>query len=104
VDRERAWLAKSAATFDTSLRGPVARQSKYIAVNINTAKHYIVDWNGVDPLSPNEKDFIRAMLNEQEPFKQVAEFSPVIPKWLRYPEELWFNLSPVIKIYEVKRP
>lgn len=104
VDRERAWLAKSAATFDTSLRGPVARQSKYVAVNINTAKHYIVDWNGVDPLSPNEKDFIRAMLNEQEPFKQVAEFSPVIPKWLRYPEELWFNLSPVIKIYEVKRP
>lgn len=104
VDRDREGLKRSADTFDTSTNGPATRHSKYILMNVNTAKHYIIDWPGYDPYSPNEKDFMLALLEERAPFKQVAEFVPVIPEWLRYPEELWFNLSPVIKIFEVVNP
>lgn len=101
VDKERKWLKKSAATFDTSIHGPVIRQSKYIVMNINTASFYILDWPGVDPESPNEKEFVRALLEESGPFKQVARFDSIVPNWLRYPRELWFNVSPPIAVFEV---
>ncbi len=73
-------------------------------MNLNTARHYILDWPGFDPESPNEKDFIQAVLDESGPFKLVAQFDPVIPVWLRYPGELWFNVSPPIRVYEISQP
>ncbi|MCP4265662.1 MAG: phospholipid carrier-dependent glycosyltransferase [Candidatus Brocadiaceae bacterium] len=103
VNRERIWLKKEALTFDTSVNGPVNRHSQYIVMNINTARHYILDWPGFDPESPNEKDFIQAVLDETGPFRLVAQFDPVIPEWLRYPGELWFNVSPPIRVYEISQ-
>ena len=104
LDRERIWLKRSALTFDTSINGPVTRNSKYVVLNINTATHYILDWHGFDPESPKEKDFIRALLTEKEPFQLVAQFDPIIPEWLRYPKELWRNISPPIRVYKVLKP
>ena len=104
VDRERIWLKNSALTFDTSINGPVVRHSQYVVMNLNTARHYILDWPRFDPESPYEKDFIQALLDESGPFKLVAQFDPVIPAWLRYPGELWFNVSPPIRVYKVSQP
>ena len=104
LDKERIWLKKSALTFDTSINGPVSRNSKYVVMNTNMANHYILDWHGFDPASPKEKDFIQALLDEVEPFQLVAQFDPVVPEWLRYPKELWRNISPPIKVYEILKP
>ena len=70
-------------------------------MNRNTTSHYILDWPGVDPLSPNEKDFYLALIEGQGPYRRVARFESPVPAWLRYPKELWINISPTIEVYEV---
>jgi hypothetical protein len=104
VDKERDWLNVKARTFDTSPDGPAIRGSRYVVVNRNTAAFYVLDWPGVDPLSPGEKDFILSLLHETGPFRLRARFDPVAPEWLRYPRELWFNISPPVEVYEVVKP
>jgi hypothetical protein len=104
VDKERDWLESKVGAFDTSPDGPVARGSRYVVVNRNTADFYVLDWPGVDPLSPGEKDFFRSILQESGPFRIRARFDPLAPEWLRYPRELWFNISPPVEVYEVIRP
>lgn len=101
VDRDRIWLNKKAANFDSSIHGPVARGSKYIIINVNTARHYVLDWPGIDPASPNEKEFFRSVMHETGPFKKVMHFEPIVPEWLRYPKELWINVSPTIEVFKV---
>lgn len=101
IDKERIWLASQAGGFDTSIEGPELRNSKYVVMNRNTASHYIFDWPGVDPLSPDEKDFYRTLIEGQGPFHRVARFESPVPGWLHYPKELWINISPTIDVYEV---
>jgi len=101
VDRERAWLQRRSEEFDTSVRGPAERGTKYVVINVNTAKHYVIDWPGIDPYSPNEKEFYNTLLNGEGPYRLVASFDPTMPEWLRYPKELWRNISPPIRVYEV---
>ena len=101
VDKERRWLNKLGPTYDTSVQGPLARGVDYVVINRNTAQFYVLDWPGVDPQSPHEKDFLNAVLNETGPYRRVARFEPVVPAWLRYPRELWFNLSPPIDVFAV---
>ena len=100
-DKERAWLEKRAVAYDTGQQGPLSRGARYVVVNLNTAHFYVLDWPGVDPLSPGEKEFISSLLEESGPFKRRARFEPIVPDWLRYPRELWFNISPPIEVYEV---
>jgi len=104
VDKERDWLELKSRTFDTSPSGPVNRGSRYIVVNRNTADYYVLDWPGVDPLSPGEKNFFLSVLSETGPFRLRARFEPVAPEWLRHPRELWFNISPPVEVYEVVKP
>lgn len=101
VDKERAWLEKRAIAYDTGPQGPLSRGSRYVVVNLNTAHFYVLDWPGVDPLSPGEKDFFLSVLRETGPFRLRARFDPLVPEWLRYPRELWFNISPPVEVYEV---
>ncbi len=101
VDRERAWLKDKSETFDTSLQGPARRGEKYIIINLNTVEHYVLDWPGIDPYSPNEKFFFQSLINGQGPFQLVASFDPPVPEWLRYPAELWRNISPRLRVYKV---
>jgi hypothetical protein len=101
VDRERIWIDRMASEFDTGIDGPVLRGSKYVVINRNTASHYVLDWPGIDPASPNEKDFYHALIGEQGPFRHVVRFESPVPEWLRYPTELWINISPTIDVYEV---
>ena len=104
VDKERDWLKRRVETFDTSPDGPVIRGSRYVVVNRNTAAFYVLDWPGVDPLSPGEKDFFLSVLRETGPFRLRARFDPLAPEWLRHPRELWFNVSPPVEVYEVVNP
>ncbi len=101
VDRERAWLARRAEGYDTSPAGPLARGTRFVTINLNTSRHYILDWQGVDPLAPAERDFVKALLVERPPYRHRAHFESAVPEWLRYPRELWFNISPTIEVYEV---
>ncbi len=101
VDKDREWLQSMSENFDTSLEGPAKRGAKYVVINLNTAKHYVIDRDGIDPLSPNEKDFFLSIIDGDGPFRLVAGFNPPVPEWLRFPKELWLNISPPIQVYEV---
>jgi len=101
VERERVWLAERGRTFDTTLQGPVVRGSRYLVINLNTLHHYILDFPGYDPASPHEREFFESVLAERPPFRKVARFEAIVPEWLRYPRELWINISPTIEVYEV---
>ncbi|MCP5006202.1 MAG: phospholipid carrier-dependent glycosyltransferase [Planctomycetes bacterium] len=101
VDKEREWLENKSETFDTTLQGPAKRGEKYIIINLNTVEHYVIDWPGIDPYSPNEKFFFHSLINDKGPFRLVASFDPPVPEWLRYPKELWRNISPPVRVYEV---
>jgi len=103
VDKEREWLKRKSETFDTSLQGPARRKEKYMVINLNTVRHYVLDWPGTDPFSPNEKLFFQSIINGQGPFRLVASFDPPVPGWLRYPTELWRNISPPLRVYEVNQ-
>jgi len=104
VDKERKWLHRHAATFDTSLAGPWQRGAKLVVLNLNTAREYVIDHPGVDPEAPHERDFYLALVQGTGPFRLAAAFDPVVPEWLRYPRELWINLAPPIRVYEVTPP
>lgn len=104
VDRERIWLARQAETFNTGVRGPWLRGSDYILINRNTARFYVLNWAGEDPESPGEREFYQSVINEQSGFRRIASFEPLVPAPLRYPRELWFNLSPPIDVYSVGEP
>ncbi len=103
MDKEREWLKRKSETFDTSLQEPAKRGEKYIIINLNKVKHYVLDWPGIDPYSPNEKFFSQSPLNDKWPFSLVASFDPPPPEWLRYPTELWRNISPPLRVYEVNQ-
>jgi hypothetical protein len=104
VDKERRWLASRAQTFDTSVDGPARRGAKYVVINLNTAHEYVLDRPGIDPESPREREFYLALLDGSGPFRLVATFEPVVPQWLRHPRELWINLAPSLRVYEVLLP
>lgn len=104
VDKERKWLESRSATFDKSLEGPARRGSKYVVINLNTAHEYVLDRPGIDPESPREREFYRALLDGSGPFRLTATFEPLTPRWLRYPRELWINLAPSLRVYEVLPP
>ena len=101
VDKERVWLESRVAAYDTSSQGPLLRGTQYVVVNLNISHFYALDWPSVDPLSPGEKEFILSILQESGPFMRRARFEPMAPEWLRYPRELWFNISPPVEVYEV---
>jgi hypothetical protein len=103
VDRERDWLARRAEGYDTSPAGPPARGARYVVINLNTTRYYILDWQGVDPLAPAERNFVNAVLDERAPYRRRAHFESAVPEWLRYPRELWFNISPTLDVYEVEQ-
>jgi hypothetical protein len=101
VDKERKWLATRALTFDTSIEGPARRGTKFVVINLNTAHEYVLDRPGTDPESPHEREFYLALLDGSGPFQLATAFDPIIPRWLRYPKELWINLAPSLRVYEV---
>jgi hypothetical protein len=104
VDKERRWLESRSVTFDKSVDGPARRGSKYVVINLNTAREYVLDRPGIDPESPREREFYVALLDGSGPFRLAATFDPVTPQWLRYPSELWINLAPSLRVYEVLPP
>ncbi len=104
VDRERSWLEKSAATFNPDLVGPRARGSDWLAINLNTARFYVIDWPGHDPVAPREREFFTAVLDGDAAYPRVELFQPLVPDWLQYPREIWFNVSPPIALYAVRSP
>jgi len=102
VDQERKWLASCATTFDTSVAGPSRRGAKFVVINLNTAHEYVLNRPGIDPESPHEREFYLTLLDGSGPFRLIASFDPVVPRWLRYPRELWINLAPPLRVYEVQ--